>query len=173
MRINESKTKVMLFNTSRNLDFPPELTLPKMNNFLDVVEHTRLLGLQITTDLRWSAHSNFIIKRANTKLWMLRRMKLLNIDYWPWYHNWFLFQRNTQYLWNGMPCFPFRTDQAPISEHWDDTEKSFKDNFRWLLSQLWSCMYFDVSWAFVWQAWITMSFIHQKSSQKRSSYKHF
>ena len=80
MRINESKTKVMLFNTSRNLDFPPELTLPKMNNFLDVVEHTRLLGLQITTDLRWSAHSKFIIKRANTKLWMLRRMKLLNID---------------------------------------------------------------------------------------------
>ena len=80
MRINESKTKVMLFNTSRILDFPPELTLPKMNNFLDVVEHTRLLGLQITTDLRWSAHSKFIIKRANTKLWMLRRMKLLNID---------------------------------------------------------------------------------------------
>ena len=70
----------MLFNTSRNLDFPPELTLPNTNNFLDVVESTRLLGLQVTTDLRWSAHSRYIIKRANSKLWMLRRMKILNID---------------------------------------------------------------------------------------------
>ena len=58
----------MLFNTSRNFDFPPEIMLPNANNFLEVVEHTRLLGIQVTTDLRWSEHSRYIIKKANSKL---------------------------------------------------------------------------------------------------------
>ena len=80
MRINVDKTKVMLFNTSRILDFQPEIMFPKSDNFLDVVEQTRLLGLQVTTDLMWSEHSKYIIKRANSKLWMLRRMKILNVD---------------------------------------------------------------------------------------------
>ena len=82
MRINEPKTKIMLFNTSRNFDFPPEMRLPDSASadFLNVVEVTRLLGVQVTTDLKWSEHTKFICKRANSKLWMLRRMKILRID---------------------------------------------------------------------------------------------
>ena len=80
MKINVGKTKVMLFNTSRNLDFPPEVQLPHTDSFLDVEEHTRLLGIQISTDLRWYKHTKFIQDRTNSKLWMLRRMKILNID---------------------------------------------------------------------------------------------
>ena len=82
MRINEPKTKIMLFNTSRNFDFPPEMKLPGSSSpdFLNVVEVTRLLGVQITTNLKWSEHTKYICKRANTKLWMLRRMKILRID---------------------------------------------------------------------------------------------
>ena len=72
----------MLFNTSRNFDFPPEMKLPGSSSpdFLNVVEVTRLLGVQITTNLKWSEHTKYICKRANTKLWMLRRMKILRID---------------------------------------------------------------------------------------------
>ena len=81
MKINEAKTKIMLFNKSQILDFQPEITLQNSETYLDVVDQSRLLGLQVTTDLRWAAHTQSIVKRANCKLWMLRRMKLLlNID---------------------------------------------------------------------------------------------
>ena len=80
MKINVSKTKVMLFNTSRNFDFPPEVVLPGSKTFLDVVDQTRLLGIQLTADLKWYQHSKYICERASAKLWMLRRMKILNID---------------------------------------------------------------------------------------------
>ena len=80
MKINRAKTKIILFNKSQIFDFPPEITLQNSETFLDVVDQSRLLGLQVTTDLRWAAHTQSIIKRANSKLWMLRRMKFLNID---------------------------------------------------------------------------------------------
>ena len=80
MKINAAKTKIMLFNKSQILDFQPEITLQNSETYLDVVDQSRLLGLQVTTDLRWAAHTQSIVKRANSKLWMLRRMKLLNID---------------------------------------------------------------------------------------------
>ena len=80
MRINKSKTKVMLFNTSRKFDFPLEIKLPNAANFLDVIESTKLLGIQLTSDLKWQQHTLFISKRANSKMWMLRRMKILKID---------------------------------------------------------------------------------------------
>ena len=34
----------------------------------------------ISTDLRWTEQTKLICKRANSKLWMLRRMKILNIN---------------------------------------------------------------------------------------------
>ena len=80
MKINKSKTKVMLFSKSRKFDFPPEVKLPDSDDFLDVIESTKLLGIQITTDLKWKEQTLFICKRANSKLWMLRRMKILGID---------------------------------------------------------------------------------------------
>ena len=80
MKINVPKTKIMLFNKSKKFDFQPELSFPESQEYLEVVEQTRLLGLQISTDLRWSLHTKFICKRANSKLWMLRRMKNLNIE---------------------------------------------------------------------------------------------
>ena len=61
-------------------DFQPEVQLPHTDSYLDVVEHTRLLGIQISTDLKWAKQTKFLQDRANSKLWMLRRMKILNID---------------------------------------------------------------------------------------------
>ena len=70
----------MLFNTSRKFDFPPELVLPEADGFLTVIEVTKLLGIKLTTNLKWSAQTAFICQRATAKFWMLRRMKILGID---------------------------------------------------------------------------------------------
>ena len=40
----------MLYNTSRNFDFPPELKLPGSAKLLNVIENTKLLGIQLTMD---------------------------------------------------------------------------------------------------------------------------
>ena len=80
MKINISKTNIMLFNTSRKFDFPPELRLPGSAQYLNVIENTKLLGVKLTTDLRWSDHTSYLCKNAASRFWMLRRMKLLKID---------------------------------------------------------------------------------------------
>ena len=80
MKINESKTKIMLFNPPDSYDFPPELSLNSSSPFLDVVKHTKLLGLQISMGLRWEEQTRYLCKKANSKMWMLRRMKILNIE---------------------------------------------------------------------------------------------
>ena len=40
----------------------------------------RLLGLVISSDMKWTANTDFIVKRGFKKLWMLRRLKGLGAD---------------------------------------------------------------------------------------------
>ena len=63
--INKEKHKVMLFNTARTRDFLP----------IEVVEQIKLLGVQITSDLNGTKHTQYITKRGYSKLWILRRLK--------------------------------------------------------------------------------------------------
>ena len=74
MIINESKTKAMIFNTSQKYDFLPKLSLNKSGN-VEVVDEIKLLGVKITSDLKWHAHTTYITKKGNKRLWMLRRLK--------------------------------------------------------------------------------------------------
>ena len=75
MKINYKKTKMMLFNPSWYKDFMPELVLG--GSELDVVEEMRLLGVILTPDLKWTTITESIVKRAYSKLWMLRRLRTL------------------------------------------------------------------------------------------------
>ena len=79
MVINENKSNIMLFNKSRKIDFPPEFAFRNGQN-LEIVEESRLLGLIISTDLRWEANTMAICSKAMTKMWLLRRMKLLKLE---------------------------------------------------------------------------------------------
>ena len=50
------------------------------NNNLQVVSETRLLGVILTDDLKWGVNTTFICQKASKRLWILRRMKILEID---------------------------------------------------------------------------------------------
>lgn len=63
----------MTFTKSRSLDFQPKIFVDK--KLLDVVESQKLLGVMISSDLKWTTHVNHIKKKFMTKLWMLRRVK--------------------------------------------------------------------------------------------------
>ena len=75
MRINYSKTKVMIFNPCTGKDFQPLLTIDDQN--LEVVEEIRLLGLVLRSDMKWSSNTAHMVQKANKRLWILRRLKSL------------------------------------------------------------------------------------------------
>ena len=79
MKINEKKSKVMIFNKSRKYDFPPEFCFAD-GEILDCVEETKLLGIIINSSLKWNSNTGAIYIKAMSKMWLLRRMKQLNLD---------------------------------------------------------------------------------------------
>ena len=78
MKVNQGKTKLMTFNLTRNFQFPPEIGFNESNN-LEVVSSTRILGLIISDDLKWMQNTEFMTRKAMSRLWTLRRMKNLGL----------------------------------------------------------------------------------------------
>ena len=72
--VNKKKCFIMQFSRSRKYDFPPEFRIGD-SGILDVFSQLKILGVQIQSDLKWTAQCNQMISRASSKLWILRRMK--------------------------------------------------------------------------------------------------
>ena len=75
MKLNFKKTKLMVFNPCKTIDFIPEITM-KSNN-LEVVNEIKILGLTIRSDMKWVSNTENMIRKANKRLWILRRLKNL------------------------------------------------------------------------------------------------
>jgi hypothetical protein len=60
-------------NKSRKWDFPPEVGFPDDCN-LEVVSEMKLLGVIVSSDLRWVKNTVYICQRAMERMWILRRM---------------------------------------------------------------------------------------------------
>ena len=82
MKLNEKKTKVILFNTSRNLDFHPKLATKDMDcgEFLEVVDKAKLLGVFLRSDMKWFDNTDYICSKGYHRLWLLRRLKSLGAE---------------------------------------------------------------------------------------------
>ena len=79
MRINDSKSKVMIFNTRRIYDERPRLALDG-GDHLEVVETCKLLGVILRSDLKWWDNTDYICKKGYARLWMLRRLRILGAN---------------------------------------------------------------------------------------------
>ena len=42
---------------------------------LEVVEEIKLLGINLRSDLKWNSNTQMIVKKANKRLWIVRRLK--------------------------------------------------------------------------------------------------
>ena len=73
MKINDKKTKIMVFNPCTSIDFMPEFKLN--DNNLEVVEEMRLLGVIVRSDMKWTSNTEHIVLKALKKLWIMRRLK--------------------------------------------------------------------------------------------------
>ena len=72
MMINENKTKTMIFNYTNNYHFTSGLKINDKN--IDVIDSTRLLGTIIQKDLRWDLNTAQVVKKANARMEILRRV---------------------------------------------------------------------------------------------------
>ena len=63
MKLNEKKTKCMLINFSRKNKFTSDLKLK--GETLEIVNEARLLGVTLTSDLKWAVNTNKIVRNAN------------------------------------------------------------------------------------------------------------
>ena len=77
MVINAEKSKVMLFNTSKKWDFTPHVSLGNSFNTLEVVDSIKLLGIIISSDMKWHRNTNYLCEKAFSRLWILRNLKRL------------------------------------------------------------------------------------------------
>jgi hypothetical protein len=78
MKLNFKKTKLMLFNPCKIRDFLPQFSLDGTQ--IDLVEETKLLGVILRSDLSWVSNTEYMVRRANGKLWCLRRLRRYGAD---------------------------------------------------------------------------------------------
>ena len=72
MKLNHSKSKVMIFNFTKNYQFSTRI---QMNNeLLEIVEETTILGLVISNDLTRRKNTENILRKANTRMIIIRNL---------------------------------------------------------------------------------------------------
>ena len=76
MLINEKKTKSMIFNFTDNYQFTTRLQLNQSN--IEVVNEKLLLGTLVTSDLKFNKNTKYLIKKANSKMELLRKLVTFN-----------------------------------------------------------------------------------------------
>ena len=71
-QINSSKTKSMIFNFSNDFQFSTRLLLDGQN--VEVLDSTKLLGTIISNDLKWNLNTKNIVRKANSRMELLRKV---------------------------------------------------------------------------------------------------
>ena len=72
MRLNQKKSCGIIFNFTRNYQFTSRIDIGGQP--LKIVEEAKLLGLILTSDLKWEKNTQFLVKRANARMDILRKM---------------------------------------------------------------------------------------------------
>ena len=69
MKLNEKKTKQIVFNFNKDKQFTTEVKVK--GEALELVEEVKLLGVIINKDLKWDKNTGYLVKKANRKMRML------------------------------------------------------------------------------------------------------
>ena len=68
--MNEKKTKAMIFNMSKKYQFTTNLQL---NNLpIEIINEAKLLGLWISSDMKWNLNTRKIVQGANMRMKILQ-----------------------------------------------------------------------------------------------------
>ena len=70
------KTKAMVFNTLRNYDCIPAISIKSGEN-IEVVEQHKILGQIVRSDLKTISNTEAMCKKGFRRMWILRRLEFL------------------------------------------------------------------------------------------------
>ena len=74
MKLNPSKCNEMLINFMSNHNFVINPIILG-NNVIERISTYKLIGVYISSDLKWDYHIDYIVKKANKRLFSLRILK--------------------------------------------------------------------------------------------------
>ena len=92
MMINSKKTKNMIFNYTNKYQFSTRLKIE--DEVVETVESTRLLGTIIDQNLCWDSNTANIVKKANARMQLLRRVATFGASVADMKDIYFLFVRS-------------------------------------------------------------------------------
>ena len=64
---------ILLFHRSKSKDFQPEIYVG--DSLLNVFEESKILGVILTSDLKWAKNTQYIVSRCMKRIWTLRRIR--------------------------------------------------------------------------------------------------
>ena len=77
MILNPDKTKIMIINYCSAYQFKTRLSVD--NSMIEQVDQTKLLGVVLSDDLTWQANTKCLVKKAYTRMIILRRLNEFNV----------------------------------------------------------------------------------------------
>ena len=72
MRLNQKKSKAIIFNFTNNYQFSTRLYM--QGELLEIVQSTKLLGTVISSDLTWWENTNYLTRKGYQRLELIRRL---------------------------------------------------------------------------------------------------
>ena len=112
----------MSFNFTNKYDFLPKMSIG--DKLLEVVSTTKLLGVVISSDLKWHAHTEYTVKKARQRLWGLRRLSKLGAGTDPLLEQYHLVVHSIMEM--GAPVFSGSLSKANIEDFEDVQKQAFK-----------------------------------------------
>ena len=77
MELNSKKSKVMIFNFTKDYQFSTRLYMN--NTLLEIIEETKLLGTIISTDLKWYSNTEMLTKKGYQRMIILHKLFEFNV----------------------------------------------------------------------------------------------
>ena len=103
MLINQEKSDTMIFNFTDKFQFTTRLQVNGVT--LNVLKSKKLLGTIIQDDLKWDLNTARLVKKANSRMILLRKMAEFNAPIEDLVHIYILFIRSlleqSSVVWNS------------------------------------------------------------------------
>ena len=75
--LNEDKSKIMIFNFTKNFQFSTKiLTNDKL---LQIIHKTRILGTILSSDLKWHKNTQHLTQKGYQRMTMLRKLYIFDV----------------------------------------------------------------------------------------------
>ena len=92
MKLNGKKSKIMIFNFTKNYQFSTRIQLE--NNLLEIINETTLLGCVITSDLKFHQNTEHMVKKAYQRMSIIHKLYSFNVAVEDLIHIYILYIRS-------------------------------------------------------------------------------